>query len=81
MPREEFIYRLMFLAPGQGGEEHYFTSLAAIYGRFTPEQVGCRVERLYAVGVSRGIVYRNRLVEIRRYPIARKQRQRRTAAE
>lgn len=81
MPREEFIYRVSFLSSEQGEEEHYFTSLSAIYGRFTPEQIGCRVERLYAVGVSQGTVYRNRLVEIRRYPIARKPQQRRLPAD
>ncbi len=82
MPRDEFIYRLTLrtVDTAQEEAEFYFTSLSAIYDRFTPEQVGCRVERLYSVGVSRGIVYRNKLVEVRRYPLSRKP-QRRAAAD
>lgn len=76
MPRDEFIYKLTLL---NGGAEYYFTSLSAIYDRFSHEQIGCRVERLYSVGVSHGIVYRNKLVEVRRYPLARKPQRRAVA--
>ena len=81
MPRDEFIYRLTLLTVDTTQEEaeFYFTSLSAIYDRFTPEQIGCRVTRLYSVGVTRGAVYRNKLVEVRRYPLARKPQRRAVA--
>ncbi len=38
-------------------ERHYFTSLAAIYEVFTPEQVGCSLAHLWNIKVSDGRVY------------------------
>lgn len=51
------------------GTDFFFTSLAAIYDLFTPEQVGCRLAALWALGVSRGAVYSGRGCIISSYPL------------
>lgn len=46
MSELEFIYRVAFNEPPLENDdswEFYFTSLSAIYEKFTPEQVGCKV--------------------------------------
>lgn len=75
-----YIYRVTFPSPPFAGNEstdYYFYSLAAIYERFTPEQIGCKVERLWAVGVSDGKVYTNSKVTISRQEIIRKKQRHR----
>ena len=50
MSELEFIYRVAFNEPPLENDdswEFYFTSLSAIYEKFTPEQVGCKVSRLW----------------------------------
>ena len=78
MQKQEHIYRVDFKIPPSenAGTDFYFTSLAAIYELFTPEQVGCKVTRLWNVGVSDGNEYTSRSgdVHITRKPIERKHR-------
>lgn len=73
----EFIYRVAFFERPAGSyteqKDFYFGSLAAIYDVFTPEQVGCKVENLWNVGVSDGEPYANKLCRITREALIRKQ--------
>ena len=73
----EFIYKVAFFERPAGSDteqkEYYFGSLAAIYEVFTPEQVGCKVENLWNVGVSDGEPYANKLCRITREAVVRKQ--------
>ena len=75
---EEFIYRVEFKEPPLLGvderTEFYFHSLAAIYETFTPEQIGCKVTRLWNIGVSNGNPYGGRRCRITRESILRKRR-------
>ena len=51
----ESIIRVQFLQPvtEHGGQtDFYFGSLAAIYEVFTPEQVGCKLETLWAAKID-----------------------------
>ncbi|MCD7710895.1 MAG: hypothetical protein LUI04_06075 [Porphyromonadaceae bacterium] len=64
-----YIYRVSFrTAPERenGNTVFYFTSVAAIYTRFTPSQIGCRKNNLWRVGVPRGQAYRGRLCTVTR---------------
>ena len=73
--KEEHIYHVSFKEPRQDGRtEFYFTSLAAIYGQFSRDDIGCRVERLWAVGVSGGNRYDGRKCTITRETVYRKNR-------
>lgn len=75
--KQEHIYRVAFKEPpiqGDSRTEFFFHSLSAIYGVFTAEQVGCKVSRLWNVGVSNGAVYDGRLCRITKEPISRKKR-------
>ncbi len=69
-----FIYRVTFKEPPeQSGElDFFFTSLSAIYERFSPEQIGCKVNRLWKIGVSDGKPYEGRLCRVTRETILRK---------
>jgi hypothetical protein len=75
---EEFIYRVKFKVPPLLGvddrTDFYFHSLAAIYDTFTAEQIGCKVTRLWNIGVSHGNPYDGRRCRITKEPILRKTR-------
>ena len=60
------IYKVTFNEPPLNDDrtEFYFTSLSAIYDTFTPEQIGCRVTRLWNVSVSTDNPYIGRLCQI-----------------
>lgn len=68
------IYRVEFkIAPAEDGKtDYYFTSLAAIYDRFTPEQIGCAVQRLWELHISDGAVYNGKKTTITRETIVSK---------
>lgn len=80
----EHIYRVSFIdCPNEDSSrrEFYFHSLAAIYDQFTPEQIGCKVTRLWNVGVTAGNTYHGRKCSVYREPIARKRHKRPDSGE
>lgn len=69
------IYRVAFKDPPMQGDsrtEFYFSSLSAIYDIFTEEQIGCKVTRLWNIGVSNGTPYNGRLCQITKEPVTSK---------
>lgn len=69
------IYKMAFKEPpiqGDDRTEFYLTSLAGIYETFTDEQVGCKVTRLWNLGVSQGNPYNGKLCQITREPLTSK---------
>lgn len=69
------IYRVRFKEAPLCGDERtdfFFTSLAAIYDVFTPEQIGCRASRLYNIGVPDGTPYDGRRCQITREEVCSK---------
>lgn len=78
MSKAEYIYRVEFKVPPLLGvderTEFYFHSLAAIYEVFTARQIGCKVTRLWDIGVSHGKPYDGRRCSITKEPILRKRR-------
>ncbi|MFA5849949.1 MAG: hypothetical protein WC833_08700 [Bacteroidales bacterium] len=66
------IYRVSF---GEG-QDKYFGSLSAIYDVFTPEQIGCKVENLWNIGVSSGTPYNGNKCTITLEKLIRKQTKR-----
>ena len=79
--KQEFIYRVEFKEPPLFGvderTEFYFHSLAAIYEVFTARQIGCKVTRLWNIGVSHGAPYEGRRCKITKEQILRKTRNKR----
>lgn len=74
---EEYIYRVAFREPPLADDQRrdfFFHSVAAIYEMFTAEQVGCKVTRLWNLGVSQGNAYHGRHCDVTREPIMRKRR-------
>ena len=51
------IYKVHFNEPQRGKHDHYFTSLAAIYTVFKPEEIGCQVANLWNNNVASGTPY------------------------
>lgn len=78
MSKAEYIYRVEFKVPPLLGvddrTEFYFHSLAAIYDTFTAAQIGCKVTRLWNIGVSHDNPYEGRRCRITREHIFRKRR-------
>ena len=69
------IYRVAFHDPPIENDERndfFFSSLSAIYEDFTPEQIGCKVSRLWNIGVSDGVPYKGRKCTITVEHIQRK---------
>ena len=81
MSKAEYIYRVEFKVPPLLGiddrKEFYFHSLAAIYEVFTARQIGCKVTRLWNIGVSHGTPYEGRRCKITKEQILRKTRNKR----
>lgn len=77
MSELEFIYRVAFNEPPLENDdswEFYFTSLSAIYEKFTPEQVGCKVSRLWNLKITPDKPYNGRRCRITKEPVLRKKR-------
>lgn len=75
----ETIYHIRFRTPPDpedGKTDFYFSSLAAIYDTFTPEQVGCAVQRLWNVKVTEESPYTGKLCEITKERVKRKAQKR-----
>lgn len=73
--KKEHIYRVAFNEPPIQDDERtefFFTSLSAIYEEFTPDQVGCKVTRLWNIGVSGGTPYEGAKCKITREPLRSK---------
>lgn len=71
----EHVYKVAFKEPPLSGDnrtDFFFTSLAAIYDQFTPAQIGCKVTRLWNIGVSKGNAYDGRRCLITKETIFRK---------
>lgn len=67
-----FVYRVSFNEPPIQGDDEtdfFFTSLSAIYERFSPEQIGCKVSRLWNIGLSGGMPYEGRRCRITKEPL------------
>lgn len=57
-------------------DNHYFGSLAAVFDRFTPSELGVSLSRLYAFGIAPGKPFRNDKCIIRKSTIQRKKTRR-----
>lgn len=47
--KKEYVIRVHFYELVNGKQDYYFGSLKAIYTQFTPQQIGCRLHRLYGI--------------------------------
>lgn len=78
MIKTSYIYKVEFLEPpyfmshGDTTTDFYFSSLAAIYERFTSKQVGCGVHHLWSLKISDGNVYNGKRCDIRRVELVGK---------
>ena len=80
------IYKVEFynaLTPAQcsnpehvGTKECYFGSLAAIYGTFPEDIIGCKVTNLWNIGVARGVKYDGDKCQISVFNVEHKQTKR-----
>lgn len=77
MSKVEYIYRVEFKEPPLSDDsrtDFFFHSVSAIYEVFTAKQIGCKVTRLWNIGVSNGNPYEGRRCTITKEPISRKRR-------
>lgn len=49
---EQTIIKVQFLVPVDGRTEYYFSSLAAIFERFSVEQIGCALSTLWNCNID-----------------------------
>lgn len=75
MMRSDSVFHVKFKTPpivGDKRTDFFFASLAAIYDTFTPDQIGCAVERLYKLRVSDSNPYHGISCDISREEVRRK---------
>ncbi len=74
---EKMVYKVSFhgVSP-HAGTEHYFTSIAAIYEVFTENELGVKLQSLWAAKASK-VTYSNKLVMISRVLLHSKQQKNR----
>lgn len=68
---KQTIIKVQFLKPVDGKTEYFFGSIAAIYERFTPVEIGCSMQTLWG-RVTLSTTYANSKCIITRHPIERK---------
>ena len=71
------IYLVRFKEPPYGGnptDVFLFSSIQAIYNMFTKEQIGCQVERLWNIGLTKGKSYQSKTCTITKEPFIRMKR-------
>lgn len=66
---EKSVIKVQFHNPVDGSCEWYFTSLAAIFDRFSPAQIGCALRTLWDNGVPVGSPKATRSCVISRHPL------------
>lgn len=71
----QHIYKLHFFEPNKGKRDHYFTSLAAIYTVFLPEDIGCKVSNLWNLKVAEGVPYENKKCRITKEVLTKKRQE------
>lgn len=58
------IYRVSFAVPVDGVSDFYFASLAAIFERFSVDDIGCGLSNLWRGTVAPGKPYQNKKCKI-----------------
>ena len=70
---DSFVIKVHFLSPRPDGRtEFYFSSLAAIFDTFTADDIGCKLETLWACKIGCGIPKVTAKCIVSRHPVFRK---------
>jgi hypothetical protein len=72
MTAQKHIYRVSFKEPIDGKTDYFYGSLSAIFTNFTPEEIGCKVQRLWNIKITEDKPYFGRKCTITKEPLARK---------
>lgn len=68
---KQSIIKVQFLKPVNGKTEYFFGSIAAIYERFTPAEIGCSMQTLWGKATLESTYANNKCI-ITRHPLERK---------
>lgn len=66
------VIRVQFFQPKDGCSEFYFGSFAAIFELFSPEDIGCRLESLWAANIDEEHPKATRLCVVSKHKLYRK---------
>jgi hypothetical protein len=69
---EKYIYRVSFNEPVNGKTDYFFGSLAAIYTEFSPQDIGCKVSRLWNLKITETTPYAGKKCAITKELFVRK---------
>ncbi len=73
---EAGLVKVQFFKPVNGAKEWYFGSMAAIYELFTAEEIGCKLETLWAARLEVGECKATRKCTVYRLKMYRKAQKR-----
>jgi hypothetical protein len=57
---KRYVYRVSFKELINGQTDYFFGSLSVIFTNFTPEQIGCKVQRLWNIKIAEDNSYNGR---------------------
>lgn len=77
MTKKTHIYEVHFPNAVNGKQDHYFSSLTAIYTVFTVEQIGCGIQHLWNKKVADGIPYEGKKCRITKEELTKPKRKER----
>lgn len=72
MTTQKHIYRLSFKEPIDGKTDYFYGSLSAIFTNFTPEEIGCKVHRLWNLKITEDEPYIGKKCTITKESLTRK---------
>jgi hypothetical protein len=75
MNAKTHVYKVSFIEPVNGKTDYIFGSLAAIFDVFSPEQIGCKVTRLWNLKIFEDKPYAGRKCTVSKEPLHRKRQQ------
>ena len=72
MGLQAHIYHVSFKKPINGKTDYFYGSLSAIFTNFTPEEIGCKVQRLWNIKITEETPYIGRKCTITKETLTRK---------
>jgi len=72
MTAQKHIYRVSFKEPIDGKTDYFFGGLSAIFTNFTPEEIGCKVQRLWNLKITENNPYIGKKCTISKERLIRK---------
>ena len=73
METKSNVIKVLFPVAVDGKREYFFGSLAAIYDKFTPYQIGCKLSTLWKAQIEQGKPKKTKKCVVSKHEVYRKE--------